>query len=217
MNSKVKKFFIILGVVFFPLLVVLLFILQVNILIENSLESNMIFVFLTSLSLAGELIASVLRPMDLFKKFRNAKVDIIKLYKLAWSKFWNKRILKKLGISNPDGLMNYIENPEKWEKFIDFINKEKNGDEWLESAFASIRTSSKGLHNARYLDHAFISVLPLISLFRRIFGHFYKNSTLVNNYLGIEAPTGWGKSRLLLWLALAFHLKKRNVFYFHYL
>ncbi|MHA1758208.1 MAG: hypothetical protein ACTSVV_15645 [Promethearchaeota archaeon] len=216
MNPKVKKFFIILGVAFFLLLIMFLFILQVNILIESSLESNIIFIFLTSISLAGELIASVLIPITLFEKLKNTKVDIIELYKLTWSEFWNKKMLKKLGISKLDGLMNYIENPEKWEKFIELINKEEYGDEWLESAFASIRTGSKGLHDARYLDHTFISVPPPISLFRRIFEHFYKNSKLVNNYLGIEAPTGWGKSRLLLWLALAFHLKKRKVYYFPY-
>ncbi|MHA1285217.1 MAG: hypothetical protein ACTSQP_22180, partial [Promethearchaeota archaeon] len=209
MNPKVKKFFIILVVALFPLLIMFLFILQVNILIESSLESNIIFIFLTSLSLAGELIASVLIPIDLFKKFRSTKIDIIEIYELTWSEFWNKKMLKKLGISKLDGLMNYIENPEKWEKFIELINKEEYGDVWLESAFASIRMCSKGLHDARYLDHALISVPPPISLFRRIFEHFYKNSKLVNNYLGIEAPTGWGKSRLLLWLALAFHLKKR--------
>ncbi|MHA1285244.1 MAG: hypothetical protein ACTSQP_22315 [Promethearchaeota archaeon] len=212
MNPKVKKFFIILGAAFFPLLIMFLFILQVNILIESSIESNMIFIFLTSISLAGELIASVLIPITLFEKLKNTKVDIIELYKLTWSEFWNKKMLKKLGISKLDGLMNYIENPEKWEKFIELINKEEYGDEWLESAFASIRTGYKRLHDARYLDHTFISVPPPISLFRRIFEHFYKNSKLVNNYLGIEAPTGWGKSRLLLWLALAFHLKKRILF-----
>ncbi|MHA1232534.1 MAG: leucine-rich repeat domain-containing protein [Promethearchaeota archaeon] len=216
MNPKVKKFFIILGVAFFPLLIMFLFILQVNILIESSLESNMIFIFLTSISLAGELIASVLIPITLFEKLKNTKVDIIELYKLTWSKFWSKKMLKKLGISKPDALMNYIENPEKWEKFIKLIIKEENGDEWLESAFASIRMGSKGLHDARYLDHAFINVPPPISLFRRIFEHFYKNSKVIKNYLGIEAPTGWGKSRLLLWLALAFHLKKRKVYYFPY-
>ena len=82
MNPKVKKFFIILSVALFPLLIMFLFILQVYILIESSLESNIIFIFLTSLSLAGELIASVLIPIDLFKKFRSTKIDIIENYKL---------------------------------------------------------------------------------------------------------------------------------------
>lgn len=130
-------------------------------------------------------------------------------YELKWSKYWNKKNLRKLELDSPDKLNRFLESPEFWKPFMENLEGIKNASKWLQEAFKSIRTCSKGLQDARSLDYALISVPPPMPLFTRIM-------TSLNNYfvVGIEAPSGWGKSRLALWVALSQAINGKKIFYF---
>ncbi|MFQ5979214.1 MAG: leucine-rich repeat domain-containing protein [Candidatus Heimdallarchaeota archaeon] len=81
--------------------------------------------------------------------------------------------------------------------------------EWFLKAFSSIRQGAKGLYDALYLDHALISVPPPLELWQRVLAELEEVGIF-----GITAPPGWGKSRLVLWIALARALKGGHAIYY---
>lgn len=140
---------------------------------------------------------------------QSRKFEILARFKLNWSQYFNEELLNQIGFKNYEDIKNFLKNPNQWEDVIKSISKFDIGNEWFENAFFSIRTGSKGLFHARYLDHALISVPPPSDLLELII------NILNSNYiLGLEAPAGWGKSRLILWIALSFFLQNKKVYYF---
>ncbi|MFX1478500.1 MAG: tetratricopeptide repeat protein [Promethearchaeota archaeon] len=137
------------------------------------------------------------------------KIDRLNRFQLGWSKYFNDEIIQQIGFRTYKDIKEFLRNPDQWGDVINSISHLENADEWYENAFQSIQSGSKGLVNAHYLDHALISVPPPFILFKRI------SSLLLKKFVvGIEAPAGWGKSRLLLWVALSFSLRNKNIYYF---
>ena len=133
---------------------------------------------------------------------------ILKARKLKCSKNWNNKRFKKLGLGNIKDLKRFLIE-EDWPDLFKKIQNFKDSNEWLKKSFESIRYGSKGLAESMYLDYALINVPPPPSMFEELFSSLHTHKVV-----GFSAPTGWGKSRTMLWLSLAFHLEKYDVYYF---
>ncbi len=149
------------------------------------------------------------------KSFERKKLKTLKerefhaLFLLKWSNNWKGKWNKKIGFSNYENFYNFLIESKRWLPVLIKLEKIVKGSKWLQNAFSSIRMGTKGLFQSRYLDYALISVPPPVPLFNKIIG------TLEEHFaIGIAAPSGWGKSRLVLWVALAFALKNKKVYYF---
>ncbi|MFX0073350.1 MAG: hypothetical protein ACFFAO_19910 [Candidatus Hermodarchaeota archaeon] len=141
------------------------------------------------------------------EKIIDKDISILKSFKLSWSEHWKSNALNLLNINNMENLEEFLLNSDPWSDFL--LNLEKILQEkWLEKAFRSIRTGSKGLYESRYIDHALISVPPPYKLFKKII-----DTLTEHDILCIEAPTGWGKSRLILWISLAFSFTLNQIYY----
>ncbi|MFX0116496.1 MAG: leucine-rich repeat domain-containing protein [Candidatus Hodarchaeota archaeon] len=137
-----------------------------------------------------------------------ALIPALEKKRLGWLAQKRAKWLPEIGITETEDLKRFLEHPESWETMLQEILKQPGSDEWFFEAFESIRHAAKGLVQARFLDHAFISVPPPLALFEDILDRIGKRA------LGLEAPPGWGKSRLVLWLALWFALRDIPTIYF---
>lgn len=161
------------------------------------------------------LIAFVLTYGSIFTKSekknekKDQKTEFKAYYRLKWSYLWQKKWLKKLNLSNHEQLYSFLQKPDQWLPFLVKLGILCEGTKWFENAFNSIRWCSKGLFEARFLDHALVSVPPPITLFTQILDSLKKKFIV-----GLAAPSGWGKSRLVLWIALSYNLKKWKIYYF---
>ena len=148
-------------------------------------------------------------PFGSKKKPKFEKIEELLRFILGWSQYFNEEVLRQIRLKNYEDIKNFLKNPNQWEDKITSISKMKDGDAWFRDAFFSIQSGSKGLFHAQYLDHALISVPPPLNLLEQLVDQ------LTSKYvLGLEAPAGWGKSRLVLWVALSFALQKKTVYYF---
>ncbi|MFX1478260.1 MAG: leucine-rich repeat domain-containing protein [Promethearchaeota archaeon] len=138
------------------------------------------------------------------KKFEN-----LARLKLDWSQYFNDEIIQKIGFRTYEDIKEFLRNPDQWGILINSISQLEKGNDWFKDAFFSIQSGSKGLFQAQYLDHALISVPPPLNLFEQIIDNLERNFVM-----GLEAPAGWGKSRLLLWIALSFVLQNKATYYF---
>jgi len=127
---------------------------------------------------------------------------------LKWSPEWKKKWLKYFSLEKGENFYFILDDPNTWQEFLNGIKEVKELSNWLEKSFYSIRIGSKGLFKSQILDYALISVPPPIKLFKPIVD-LLQNELVV----GMAAPSGWGKSRIALWIALFYALKKWNVYY----
>lgn len=146
---------------------------------------------------------------DGFEKISKEIVEKLSRFQLDFSPHFNEQILQQIGFTTYRDIKKFLRNSHQWEKIIESISGLENGDEWLRDAFFSIKSGSKGLFDAHYLDHALISVPPPSGLLEKII-----DTLKLKHILGLEAPAGWGKSRLILWIALSFALQNKTVYYF---
>jgi len=152
-----------------------------------------------------------------FIVYYKKRFESLKEFKLDWSSNWDKSNLRKLGLIRYKNLKKFLQTPGIWERFLKKLNRLNKSTIWMNNAFKSIRTGSKGLLDAKYIDHSLISVPPPFDLLNRVIINLNTKSVF-----GIIAPSGWGKSRLVLWVALVYYLesknkifkKKRKIYYF---
>jgi len=127
---------------------------------------------------------------------------------LKWSPEWKKKWLKFFSMKEGVNFYSILDDPNIWQEFFNSIKEVKELSNWLEKSFYSIRIGSKGLYKSNFLDYALVSVPPPKQLFK-ILVDLLQNELVV----GMAAPSGWGKSRLALWIALYYAFKKWNVYY----
>ncbi|MFQ5979216.1 MAG: leucine-rich repeat domain-containing protein [Candidatus Heimdallarchaeota archaeon] len=180
-------------------------------------------------------------PLDQYVDYQSASLasisDSLRLgHVLRWSWPAMEKVVKKdLLLQSVEDLAQLLQASETWPSFLERLKKAdsfweldfsihrlipQNGPivvpthelgpiEWFLKAFSSIRQGAKGLYDALHLDYALISVPPLPEQWKRVL------TTLEEaGIFGITAPPGWGKSRLVLWIALARALQGGHAIYY---
>jgi len=198
----------------FPIIFILLFFLA----FLTFFQYIHFYAFIT-VEIVGALFSIIIGSERIFNAFLNVFYKtirpkrLLKRYKLSWSKEWSKKkqrrsIFNELKLSSVEDLYGFLENLNQWDSFLKILFSKFRGTNWIHEAFESIRTCSKGLYNARFIDYALISVPPPENLVNKIIRNLESE-----NVYAMRAPTGWGKSRLVLWIALLSYFKKQEVYY----